>query len=196
MNNRIRSPQVRCIDSDGTQLGVLETKAGVAKAMEQGLDLVEISPTANPPVCRIMDYGKFKYDKEKKKRLARKHQAHTKVKEIKFHANVDEHDYQTKLRHAREFLEHGHRVKFSLFFRGRENAHHENGFEVMTRAKKDCEDIGNIEQEPKLTGRSILMFVTPKLTTKSGKKPKSEGDNSKKEPVEEEKEAVKEEQAK
>ena len=133
------------------------------------MDLVEISPNAKPPVCRIMDYGKYKYDQDKKKKQAKKNQAATKVKEIKFHANVDEHDYQTKIRHAREFLEQGFRVKFSLFFRGRENAHHENGFEVMNRAKVDCEDLGNIEQEPKLSGRSLLMFMTARTAKKGSK---------------------------
>lgn len=125
------------------------------------MDLVEISPTAKPPVCRIMDYGKFKYDREKKKKKNKKSQSAGKLKEIKFHANVEQHDYDTKIRHAREFLEEGHKVKFSLFFRGRENAHQEIGYEVMSRAGKDVEDIGNIEQETRLVGRNLIMMVAP-----------------------------------
>lgn len=164
INHRIKSPEIRCIDADGTQLGIIKTSKALEKSRNAGLDLVEISPTAKPPVCRIMDYGKYKYERDKKKKLAKKHQVTVKVKEIKFHANVDTHDYQTKIRHAREFLKHGHRVKFSLFFRGRENAHRDRGFDVMNRAVNDCMDIGNVEQEPKLVGRSILMFVTPQKT--------------------------------
>jgi translation initiation factor IF-3 len=158
----IRIPEIRCVDSDGTQIGVMLTREAQALAKRQGLDLVEIAPNAKPPVCRIMDYGKFKYDKEKKQKQAKRHQSATKLKEIKFHANVGEHDYQTKLRHAKEFLEAGHRVKFSLYFRGRENAHRELGFELMNRVAQDCEGIGQIEQAPKLMGRNLLMLVYPK----------------------------------
>ncbi len=119
-----------------------------------------------------MDYGKFKYDNEKKARQAKKHQSHTKVKEIKFHANVGDHDYQTKLRHARDFLEEGHRIKFSLYFRGREMAHQELGFELMNRVANDCKDIGTLEQSPRMMGRSIIMLVFPTQKTKDGQNPK------------------------
>ncbi len=132
------------------------------QAQLAGLDLVEIAPTAKPPVCRIMDYGKYKYDMDKKQKQQKKHQAATKVKELKFHANVDIHDYETKVRHAREFLEEGHRVKCSLYFRGREGAHRELGFDVMNRVIKDCEDLGFPEQPPRMLGRSIIMLMTPK----------------------------------
>ncbi len=155
-------PQVRLIGPGGEQLGVFDTRDAYRKANELGMDLVEISAQATPPVCRIMDYGKFKYESEKKKKDQRKNQAATKLKEVKFHANVDQHDYDTKIRHARDFLEEGHRVKFSLFFRGRENAHQELGFEVMNRALQDCSDIGVPEQTPKLMGRSIIFMMTPK----------------------------------
>lgn len=134
--------------------------------MEQGLDLVEVSPTAKPPVCRIMDYGKYKYEQEKKQRQAKKHQAATKMKEIKFHANVAEHDYQTKLRHAREFLEAGHRVKFSLYFRGRENAHRDLGFELMNRVIEDLKETGTVEQTPRMMGRTLFMLMCPSQKTK------------------------------
>lgn len=165
-NNRIRVSQVRLIGPDGEQVGILETREALSRARALDLDLVEIAPQATPPVCRIMDFGKFKYDEEKKKKQARRHQSHTRLKEVKFHANVEEHDYQTKIRHARDFLEAGHRVKYSLYFRGRENAHQELGFEVMNRAMKDCADIGNPEQPPRLVGRSVIMLMTPKPTTK------------------------------
>ncbi len=131
-------------------------------AQRAGLDLVEVAPSANPSVCRIMDYGKYKYDMDKKVKQQKKHQAATKVKEIKFHSNVDVHDYDTKVRHAREFLESGHRVKCSLYFRGREGAHQELGFDVMNRVLEDCKDIGQPEQPPRKMGRSILMLLTPR----------------------------------
>ena len=116
------------VGEEGEQLGIVSIADARARAETAELDLVEIAPTANPPVCRIMDYGKFKYDQHKKQRQSRKHQSTTRVKEIKFHANVEDHDFETKIRHATEFLETGNRVKFSLFFRGRENAHQEMGF--------------------------------------------------------------------
>lgn len=128
------------------------------------MDLVEVSPTAKPPVCRIMDYGKYKYDQEKKLKAQKKNTAATKVKELKFHANVDTHDYETKVRHAREFLEHGYRVKCSLFFRGREGAHQELGFEVIHRVLEDLQDIATPEQPPRLLGRSIITLLTPRTS--------------------------------
>ena len=140
----------------------METRMALRRAQEVGLDLVEISPTAKPPVCRIMDYGKYKYDTMKKKKQAKKNQSAGKLKEVKFHSNVDDHDYDTKIRHARAFLEDGHKVKFSLFFRGRENAHQELGFDVMKRAIESVKDIGNEEQAARLVGRSIIMLVSPK----------------------------------
>ena len=132
-------------------------------AKERGLDLVEVSPTAKPPVCRIMDYGKYKYELGKKEKVAKKHQGGAgRVKEIKFHANVGEHDYDTKVRHLRDFLEAGHKTKVSLFFRGRENAHRELGFELMQKVIKDCEDLCDVEQRPQLIGRNLIMRLSPK----------------------------------
>jgi translation initiation factor IF-3 len=162
INGYIRVPEIRCIGHDGEQIGVIPTREAQRMAREMGLDLVEVSPTARPPVCRIMDYGKFKYDRDKKERQAKKHQTNTKQKEIKFHANVGEHDYQTKLRHAIEFLEEGHRVKFSLYFRGRENAHQELGYELMQRVAADLAEHGTLEQTARKMGRSLIMMMVPK----------------------------------
>jgi len=158
----IRVPEVRCIDADGEQIGVVSTRDALRKANDAGLDLVEISPNAHPPVCRIMDYGKFKYDVERKERQSKKHQSQTKLKEIKFHANVGDHDYETKLRHATDFLGEGHRVKFSLYFRGRENAHQELGHQLMKRVAIDLAEVGTLEQEARMMGRNLLMMMVPK----------------------------------
>jgi len=144
----------------------VSTREALAMAESNGMDLVEIVPNAQPPVCRITDYGKFKYDQEKKEKASRKHQTATRVKEIQFHPNVGDHDYQTKVRHLRDFLEEGHRVKVGLFFRGRENAHHELGFDVLNRVLKDCQDIGIAEQAPKFLGRNLFMLVSPKPSLK------------------------------
>lgn len=153
---------MRCIGPDGQQIGVITTREALERASREGMDLVEISPNAQPPVCRIMDYGKFKYEQEKKDKQARRHQSATRVKEVQFHPNVGDHDYQTKVRHTREFLEDGHRVKIGLFFRGRERAHEEIGFAVMNRVLKDCQDIGTPEQMPRFIGRAIFMLLCPK----------------------------------
>ncbi len=131
-------------------------------AHEAGLDLVEITATSKPPVCRIMDHGKFKYEQGKKKKEQKKKQIQVKLKEVKFHVNVGEHDYQTKLRHAFDFLKQGNRVKFSLLFRGRENAHRDIGFELMKRVIEDCKDVATVEQAPRLQGRNLFMMVVPK----------------------------------
>lgn len=155
-------PEVRVVDDDGSQLGIMSTSRARQIAESKGLDLVEIAPTAQPPVCRIMNFGKFKYEQEKKERDSRRSQSLSKVKEVKLHPNVEEHDYQTKLRQTRDFIVSGHRVKVSLFFRGRENAHHELGFEVMRRMLKDLEDVATPEQMPNLMGKLLLMMVAPR----------------------------------
>jgi translation initiation factor IF-3 len=153
---------VRCIDAAGNMIGVVPTGEAIAMAGQNGMDLVEVSPNADPPVCRIMDFGKFKYEQNRKEREARKHQHAADLKEIKFHANVGDHDYQTKVSHIRGFLEKGIKVKSSLFFRGRENAHRELGFEVMKRVLKDCEDLSAVDMPPKLIGNSIVMVIGPR----------------------------------
>jgi len=160
-------PEVRCIGPEGEQIGVISTREALQRAQQAGLDLIEIAPNAQPPVCRITDYGKFKYDLEKKEKQARKHQAATRVKEIQFHPNVGDHDYQTKMRHLREFLEHGFRIKVSLYFRGREGAHQDIGFEVMQRVIRDASDLGHAEQPPRLFGRNILMLLCPRPRIKA-----------------------------
>jgi translation initiation factor IF-3 len=138
-------------------------------AQQRGLDLVEISPQAQPPVCRVMDYGKFKFEVAKKEKQAKKNQSNTKVKEVKFHTNVEEHDYSTKLRHIRDFLEEGHRVKVSLMFRGRENAHQELGYEVVKRVVVDVSDIGVSDREPQKLGRFLHVLLNPKPATSRSK---------------------------
>lgn len=158
-NHKIRVPRVRCINADGSMVGVLSTRDAQAMAREQNLDLVEVSPNADPPVCRIMDFGKYRYDEGRKRREARKHQHSHMLKEIKFHINVAEHDYQTKLNHVKAFLDKGHKVKVSLQFRGRENAHRELGVELIERVLKDCEDQGVVDMPPKRVGRTVIALL-------------------------------------
>jgi len=150
-------------------LGVLPLNEALKRAQAAGCDLVEIAPNAQPPVCRIMDFGKFRYEQARKEREARKHQHATKVKELKFHANISEHDYGVKLRRIREFLEENIRVKISLFFRGREMAHMDIGQALMKRLLGDCSEIGHAEMEPKLIGRSIHMMLAPRPASKRAK---------------------------
>ncbi len=142
-------------------VGVLDTRDALQKAKDLGLDLVEISPNAEPPVCRIMDYGRHKYEIEKKKKEAKKKQAAVKIKEIKFHANVEEHDYETKMRHMREFFEDNCRVKCTLWFRGRENTHHEIGFALFQRIQDETAEYAFVEQLPKLAGKNLSMLLSP-----------------------------------
>jgi translation initiation factor IF-3 len=144
----------------------MKTGDALRRAQAYGIDLVEISPTAKPPLCKIMDFGKHKYDQEKKKKEQKKHQIQTKLKEVKFRVNVEEHDYETKMRNLRKFIEHGDRVKISLMFRGRENAHRELGLEVMKRVIKDTEDITSVDQSPRLQGRFINAVLVPKKKIK------------------------------
>ncbi len=162
INHQIRVPEVRLIGPEGEQIGIVSTSMALQRAHDLGMDLIEISPNAQPPVCRIINYGKFKYEQEKKEKQSRQHQANTKVKEVKFHPNVDSHDYQTKLRHIREFITEGHRVKVSLMFRGRENAHEEIGYQVMHRVVADLRDVASNERSPERMGRSIYMMMTPR----------------------------------
>ncbi len=152
---------MRCIDSDGTQIGVISTREAQSIANKRGLDLVEVSPTAKPPVCRIMDHGKYRYEQSKQQRQSGSKQTRVKLKEVKFHINVEQHDYETKLRHAVKFFEKGHRVKFSLFYRGRERAHKELGFELMERVINDLKDHAQVDQKPKMMGRNVVMQMSP-----------------------------------
>ena len=145
--------------------GVLETRDALRLAIQEGLDLVEISPNADPPVCKIMDFGKFLYEEHRKQKEARKHQHGHVIKEVKFHANTADHDYQTKMSHIKEFLEKGHKVKVTLTFRGRENAHKELGFDLINRVLKDASAFGMTEQTPKMMGRTINAMLAGKAAS-------------------------------
>ena len=161
-NELIHAREVRVIGAEGEQLGILQRNEAIAMAREIGCDLVEVSSNATPPVCRIMDYGKFKYEQQKKKQDAKNRQAVVQVKEIKVRPKTDEHDYETKLKHIRSFLEDGDRCKVTVFFRGREIVHKDRGIEILERIVKDLEDVGKVEQEPRAEGRTLQMLVVPK----------------------------------
>jgi translation initiation factor IF-3 len=145
--------------SNGQQLGVMKLSDAIRKAQELGLDLVEVAANANPPVCRIVDFGKFKYEAAKHEK--EKRNVSSKLKEIKFRVNIDEHDYVTKMRHAEEFLDKGNKVRVQLQFRGREMAHQELGMQLMTRVKTDLINMAQVEMEPKLLGKSVTMTLAP-----------------------------------
>jgi translation initiation factor IF-3 len=162
VNETILAPEVRVINQEGEQIGIVSIEEAKQAAEEARLDLVEISPNAEPPVCRIMDYGKFRFEASKKLQQARKKQKQTQVKEIKFRPGTDVGDYKIKLRKLVEFLEVGDRVKVTLRFRGREMAHQELGMEMMDRLKVDLEEFGVVEQEPKMEGRLMVMVLAPK----------------------------------
>ena len=161
-NELIHAREVRVIGAEGEQLGILQRNEAIAMAREIGCDLVEVSSNATPPVCRIMDYGKFKYEQQKKKQDAKKRQTVVQVKEIKVRPKTDEHDDETKLKHIRSFLEDGDRCKVTVFFRGREIVHKDRGIEILERIVKDLEDVGKVEQEPRAEGRTLQMLVVPK----------------------------------
>jgi translation initiation factor IF-3 len=161
MNDDIRVPEVRCVVDGGEALGIVSTDEAMDKANELGLDLVLISPTAKPPVAKIMDYGKFKYQEEKKKKEARKKQVKVEVKEIKLSVKIAENDVNYKVKHAREFLEEGKHVKFRVFLRGREMAHPEAARDVLLRVWPMVEDVGVMDKEPRLEGRYYNMLVLP-----------------------------------
>lgn len=157
---------MRLIDQEGEMLGVFGTKQAVEKALEAGLDLVEISPNAEPPVCKILDYGKYKYEQQKKASEAKKKQVTVNVKEIKLRPAIGDHDYQVKLKAARKFIEQGDKLKVSLRFRGREMAHMQLGMEVVQRMKEDLADIAKVDQEAKTEGRQIMMMMSPDTASK------------------------------
>lgn len=162
INQRINAPKVRLIDGDGNQAGVVSIAEALQKAEEAGLDLVEISPTAAPPVCRIMNYGKYQYEEQKRKHAARKKQKQIQVKEVKFRPGTDVGDYQVKLRNLMRFLGSGDKAKVTLRFRGREMAHQELGFQLLKRVEEDLREIGVVEQYPRLEGRQMVMVLSPK----------------------------------
>lgn len=162
MNEEITVPEVRLIGSDGEQVGVVSISEALRIAEEAELDLVEVAAEAKPPVCRIMDYGKYLFEENKKKHAARKKQKQIQIKEVKFRPGTDEGDYQVKLRNLVRFLEDGDRAKVTLRFRGREMAHQELGLKLLKRIEADLVEVGTVEQFPKLEGRQMIMVVVPK----------------------------------
>jgi translation initiation factor IF-3 len=153
---------VRLIDDNGDQLGIKSLRDALQIALEKNLDLVNVAPTAKPPVCRIMDYGKFKYEQSKKEKENRKNQKIVEIKEIRMTPNIEDHDFQTKLRNCVKFLDAGDKVKASVRFRGREITHTEIGARVLNRLAEECKEIATIERAPKLEGRSMIIILTPK----------------------------------
>lgn len=157
-------PRVRVIDEDGSQVGVMMTEDALAKAQGAGLDLVEVSPNAEPPVCKIMDYGKYVFQKNKTQQAAKKKQKQIQVKEIKFRPNTEKADYQVKLKRLIRFLEDGDKIKATVRFRGREMAHQEIGLEILRRVREDLEELGVVESMPKLENRQMIMVMAPRKT--------------------------------
>lgn len=162
-NEYITVPKVRVIDGEGENLGVMYTAEAIEAAAEVGLDLVEVSPNADPPVCKFLDVGKYKYEAQKKAAAARKSQKTQEIKEIKMRPNIDDHDYDTKMKAVRKFIEEGDKVKITLRFRGRELAHGQLGMRLMERVRDDSADYAKIEQHPKMEGRQMLMVIAPKV---------------------------------
>jgi translation initiation factor IF-3 len=162
MNEDIRAQEVRLIDETGQNVGVVATADALARATQAGLDLVEISPDANPPVAKILDYGKFKYQEQKKAAEARKRQKIVEIKEIKMRPSIDDHDYDVKMRAIARFFDEGDKVKVTLRFRGREMAHQELGWQVLQRVKTDTEPIAKVESEPRMEGRQMVMVLAPR----------------------------------
>ncbi|MDO6415952.1 translation initiation factor IF-3 [Sphingomonas sp. BIUV-7] len=161
-NEFISSQKVRVIDENGENLGVMYTREAMAQANEIGLDLVEVSPNADPPVAKFLDVGKFKYETQKKANLARKSQKTQEIKEIKMRPNIDDHDYDTKMKKIFEFIEEGDKVKCTLRFRGREMAHGQLGMQVLQRVQQDVAEVAKVEQHPRMEGRQMLMVIAPK----------------------------------
>ena len=162
VNGQIRDRKLRVVSEDGEQLGIMSAKEALEKAEDRNLDLVKIAPMANPPVVKIMDYGKYLFEINKREKENKKKQKVVEIKEIRLSVNIDTHDFETKAGHAKRFIEHGDKVKVSIRFRGREMAHKANGTEVMNRFADFLEDCAEIEKAPKLEGRQMLMFLVPK----------------------------------
>lgn len=165
-NERIRVPSVRVIDENGEQLGVMDTRDAVQRARDVGIDLVEIAPTAKPPVCRIIDYGKFLYEEKKKQAEAKKKQVTVSVKELKFRPGTDEHDYDYRMKHAREWLGEGDKVRAAIAFRGREMSHRELGAKILKKLTVDLADIADVEVYPKMEGYQMFTILVPKKSAK------------------------------
>ena len=162
INNQIRAEKVRLIGADGEMVGVVSVREAMSSATEAGLDLIEISPNADPPVCKISDFGKYRYELQKKEAAARKNQKIILTKELKIRPNIEEHDFQVKIRSAKRFIDEGDKVRFSMQFRGREFEHKEIGMAVLHRVRTEMADYAKIEQEPKFEGGQVIMMVVPK----------------------------------
>lgn len=165
VNDRIRAREVRLISADGSQVGIISTADAMRLSEEKGLDLVEVAPQANPPVCKIMDYGKYKYEQAKKTKKAKKNQNVMNVKEVQMGLKIEAHDFNVKLRMARKFLENKDKVKVRVKFRGRELMHKDLGFGLMNRLIEGIEDLGKVESKPKMEGRNMFMILTPNIDT-------------------------------
>ncbi len=161
INERIRVPQVRLISETGDQVGVIPTEQALRYAQERDLDLVEVAAEARPPVCRVLDYSKYKYEQDQKAKAARKHQQQVTIREMKLRPKIATHDYETKKSHVRRFLDNGDKVKVTIMFRGRETTHPERGEQLLMRLAEDVEDLGTIEQRPSLDGRNMTMVMNP-----------------------------------
>ena len=160
-NNRINSPEVQVISSDGDNLGIIKTNDAISRAKEEGMDLIEIAPNANPPVCKIMDMGKFKYDQQKKASKAKKNQKKVELKEIKLRPVTGVHDYTFKIKNAQKFLSKGDKVKFTVKFKGRELQHKHLGNQLMDKIIQDMQNIGKVELHPKFDGKQMIMVIQP-----------------------------------
>lgn len=169
INDRIRVPQVRVIGDEGEQLGVMDVRDAIRAAREKGLDLVEVAPTAEPPVCRIIDFGKFQYEAKKKANEAKKKQVIIVVKEVKFRPGTDDHDYDYRMKHAREWLQEGDKVKATIWFRGREMTHRELGTRILEKLERDLGDIGEVEARPRMEGNQMFIIFGPKRHKGSAK---------------------------
>ena len=166
INDEIRVRDIRVVDIDGNQLGIMPTREALKLAEEKQMDLVEIAPQAKPPVCRIMDFGKYKYEQSKREKEARKKQKIVEVKEVKMRPNIEDHDFNVKAKNAARFLNDGDKVKATMIFRGREIVHTQLGRLLLVRLAEDLKDICNVERQPKLEGKNMIMILTPKQDTK------------------------------
>ncbi|MBQ9460842.1 MAG: translation initiation factor IF-3 [Clostridia bacterium] len=163
INEEIRDKEIRVIDSEGGQLGIMSSAKALELAESKNLDLVKIAPQAQPPVCKIMDYGKYRFEQAKREKEARKNQHIVDIKEVRLSLNIDTHDFNTKLNHTQKFIKGGDKVKVSIRFRGREMGHPELGAEIMKKFAEACQDFANVEKPAKLEGRSMIMFLAPKV---------------------------------
>jgi len=176
VNERIRIPEIRLVDQDGKQVGVVSTNEARKIAEEAGLDLVEVAPTARPPVCRIMDFGKYKYEQAKKTRVSRKRQHQVVLKEIKLRPKIEKHDYEFKKRHIVEFLDHGDKVKVTLQFRGREMAHADLGRKLLEQLSEELKDVAKVEAPPRQEGRMMILLLAPSGTRPRAARPAEDED--------------------